>query len=218
MSDRLDEQNDTAVACRARVEVSASELDHDEWESARPVPLARYWSGAEAPPERHSEARLLWTPEALCARFVCRQAEPYVTSAAPVLDRKTLGLWDRDVCELFLAPDARRPEHYFEFEAAPTGEWLDFELRQLPHGRETNREYRSGMTMAARVLADSFTLALRVPWAGLPAAPRAGDRWRANLYRCVGAGPSRGYLAWRPTETPQPNFHVPQKFGWLVFE
>ena len=141
-----------------------------------------------------------------------------MTRDATRLDRKTLDLWDRDVCELFLAPDARRPEHYFEFEAAPTGEWLDFELRQLPDRRETNQDYRSGMTTSARVAADSFTLALRVPWAGLPSAPRAGDRWRANLYRCVGAGPSRGYLAWRPTETPRPNFHVPHKFGRLLFE
>jgi hypothetical protein len=32
-------------------------------------------------------------------------------------------------------------------------------------------------------------------------------------------GPSepRFYSAWRPTNTGQPNFHVPEAFGWLVF-
>ena len=220
MSEELDMRGEeTVVARRAGVELSVSELGHAEWERAHAVGLTRYWSGAQAPPGRHSEARLLWTPEAILARFVCRQTEPYVVSDAPQPERKTLGLWDRDVCELFLAPDARRPEHYFEFEAAPTGEWLDLELHARADGRETNWDYRSGMTTAARVGEDSFTLALRVPWSSLgPAAPRAGDCWRANLYRCVGSGHARGYLAWRPTETPRPNFHVPQKFGRLVFE
>lgn len=221
VSDERDPREDRIEARRADVDLAAGELDHPAWQLARPVRLARYWSGAPAPPERRAEARLLWTPRALCARFVCRQAEPYVVSDAPRLGAKSIGLWDRDVCELFVAPDAGRPEHYFEFEAAPNGEWLDLELRQLPGGRETDWEYRSGMTAAARAHADSYTVALRVPWSAFrPDAtpPRPGERWRANLYRCVGTGPARGYLAWRPTETPHPNFHVPEKFGALVFE
>jgi len=43
------------------------------------------------------------------------------------------------------------------------------------------------------------------------------ERWRVNLFRCVGKDPDRGYLAWQSTRTPKPNFHVPQVFGWLVF-
>lgn len=239
MSDEAATREETIEARRAAVDLAASELDHAEWERARPVRLARYWSGAEAPAGRHAEARLLWTPRALSARFVCRQAEPYVVGDAPRFDAKTLGLWERDVCEIFLAPDERRPEHYFEFEAAPTGEWLDLELRQLPDRRDTNWDFQSGVTVAARRAEDSYVVALRVPWSALttqgsaegasgsltegPArddarhAPRAGDLWRANLYRCVGSGAGRGYLAWRPTETPRPNFHVPQKFGRLLF-
>ncbi|HYP54639.1 MAG TPA: carbohydrate-binding family 9-like protein [Pyrinomonadaceae bacterium] len=244
VSDEADNIGETIEARRASVDLPANELAHPEWERARPALLARYWSGEPAPAGRHAEARLLWTTDALSARFVCRQAEPYVVSDAPRLDAKTVGLWERDVCEVFLAPDARRPEHYFEFEAAPTGEWLDLELLQLAERRDTNWDYRSGVTVAASRAEDSYTVALRVPWSALTDAgsaasltkdaseslvkdsthgddarhaPRAGDIWRVNLYRCVGAGPGRGYLAWRPTETPQPNFHVPRKFGRLLF-
>lgn len=215
---------DVFEARRASAEIRADELDHAEWERARPVEITRYWSGAEAPVERHAQVRALWTAEALVVRFICRQAEPLIVSAEPQTGAKTIGLWERDVCEIFIAPDARAPERYFEFEAAPTGEWLDLAVRKLSEGRQSDWNFRSGMSAAARVGESSVTIALRVSFAamlgavGLERGPRAGQRWRANLFRCVGAGATRGYLAWQPTETPQPNFHVPEKFGWLAFE
>lgn len=210
-------------ARRAGAEVAPEALDHAEWERARPVGLTRYWSGEAAPLGRHAEARLLWTDEALAVRFVCRQSEPLVVSAAPRLAEKTIGLWERDVCEIFVATDPREPARYFEYEVAPTGEWLDLALRVEAGARQTEWEFRSGMTAAARVEAGSVTLAMRIPFAAMlvaaphARAPHAGTRWRANLYRCVGADPQRGYLAWRPTRTPRPGFHVPESFGELVF-
>jgi alpha-galactosidase len=41
--------------------------------------------------------------------------------------------------------------------------------------------------------------------------------WRVNFYRVEGPQEPRAYLAWRPTKTPQPNFHVPSAFGKLRF-
>ena len=197
---------------------SVADLDQGAWKEASPVYLTRYWSGDEAPVGRQGEARVVWSDSALHIRFVCRQSEPLVTSATPQTEVKTMGLWERDVCELFIAPDAPRPERYFEFEAAPTGEWLDLRIQQLPGGRETDWEYRSGMSVAARINADRIMIAMCIPWAALGRVPAAGERWRANLFRCVGAGDERGYLAWRPTRTDAPNFHVPQAFGWLNFK
>jgi hypothetical protein len=198
--------------------MAAADLDHEAWKGASPVHLTRYWSGDEAPVGRHAEARVAWSGFALYVRFVCRQNEPLVASATPQTGTKTVGLWERDVCELFIARDAARPERYFEFEAAPTGEWLDLSIHQLPDARETDLEYRSGMSAAARVAVDRITIAMRIPWDGLGGAPAAGEAWRANLFRCVGAGARRGYLAWRPTRTARPNFHVPQAFGKLQFK
>src|SRR5918997_1119489 len=131
-------------------DLRAGDLDDAAWADARPVLIARLWSGEDAPRARHAEARLLWTADALVARFVCRQEEPLVVAPEPKLDEKTLGLWDRDVCELFVAPDAGDPRRYFEFEVAPTGEWLDLALEKTEAGRMTDWDYRSGMTAAAR--------------------------------------------------------------------
>ena len=215
----IEPKAETGVVEARRVarELRAGDLEDAAWGGARPVWIARLWSGEDAPPARHAEARLLWTASALLVRFVCRQEEPLIVAPAPKLDEKTLGLWDRDVCELFVAPGREAPRRYFEFEVAPTGEWLDLALEMTDEGRATDWHYRSGMGTAARVRGEEMTLAMRVPFAALGGAPPArGDVWRANLYRCVGAGSTR-YLAWLPTHTPEPNFHVPEKFGRLRF-
>lgn len=212
------EQNESVIIAQyVSAETRASDFDHPGWDEARPVQLARYWSGEEAPVERRAEARIIWSSRALSVRFICRQAEPIIVGDSPQSERKSLGLWDRDVCEIFIAPDGEEPERYFEFEVAPTGEWLDLAIRQLPDRRETDWEYRSGIEAAARIEDGRITSVMRLPWEAFGGKPEDGERWRANLFRCIGAGPDRGYLAWQPTRTERPNFHVPGAFGWLHF-
>jgi hypothetical protein len=205
-------------ARRVAAEVRAGDFEHGAWARARAAHLTRYWSGEEAPEGRRAEARVLWDAGGLTVRFDCPQTEPLVVADAPRLDRKTIGLWERDVCEMFLTPERGPVKHYAEFEVAPTGEWLDLTITVGPKELEKNWEYASGMTVAARAGKDSLKLAMRVPWKAFDHAPRAGERWRCNFFRCVGRDPSRGYLAWQPTHTPEPAFHVPEKFGWMVFK
>ena len=205
-------------ARHSATDLSATDLKNSEWNKAQPVPIDRYWSGETAPAGRHAGARILWSNKALHIRFVCNQAEPPIISSNPQLSRKTMGLWDRDVCEIFIAPDGVVVERYLEFEAAPTGEWLDVAIHWTPEKRESDWEFDSGMTTAAHVEKDRVTIAMRIPWNHWIHQPQKGERWRVNLFRCVGSGDTRGYLAWQPTRTPQPNFHVPQVFGWLVFK
>jgi hypothetical protein len=223
---RVEEMNAESIveARRARSDINLADFDHEEWARASAVRLTRYWSGEAARPTRQAEARLLWDERALSARFKYEQHEAFIVSERPQLEEKALGLWDRDVCEMFVAPRADEPQRYFEFEVAPTGEWLDLAIRKTADGRETDWDFRSGMTAAARINGVAVTLVLRVPWEAFARAataalarPQVGECWRVNLFRCVGAGAERGYLAWQPTLTPEPNFHVPEKFGWLRF-
>jgi hypothetical protein len=205
------------VAAPVTADLGVSDLDNAAWENAEPVAIDRYWSGEPAPASRHAEARLLWSHDALHVRFVCHQAEPLIISAAPKIEEKTMGLWDRDVCEIFIAPDPNATEHYFELEAAPTGEWLDVSIQWQPQGRKSDWNFESHMTTAARIENDRLTLAMRIPWTAAIPQPQQGDRWRVNLFRCVGKDPDRGYLAWQPTNLPKPGFHLPEVFGWLIF-
>jgi hypothetical protein len=199
-------------------DVRAGDLDHSAWENARPVRIKRYWSGEVAPVGRQAEARLLWSDKALCVRFIYQQTEPMVVSPRPQTKRKTLRLWEHDVCELFITPNTREPERYFEFEAAPTGEWLDLKIHLKPDERETDWEFHSGMTVATRTDGNVITIAMRVPWKAFGQRPQAGERWRGNLFRCAGTGATRGYITWQPTYTEEPNFHVPTSFGWILWK
>lgn len=207
----------TAIAQRMDFDLRPADLDHPAWTSAPAINLSSYWSGEEAPANRHAEARMVWSDNSLGVRFLCRQSEPIVVSSNPQTDRKTIGLWDRDVCELFVAPDPSEQNRYFEFEAAPTGEWVDLAIHLTARGRETDLDFHSGMTTAAQITKDRILIAMRIPWGHWIHKPQRGDRWRANLFRCVGIGEERGYIAWKPTRTAQPDFHVSQAFGWLHF-
>jgi Carbohydrate family 9 binding domain-like len=210
--------NTTIRALYLANDLSASDLDHAAWNQANATSLSRYWSGDPAPAHRHAEARILWSDESLCLRFVCRQAEPLVVSSTPQTETKSLGLWDRDVCEAFIAPNPNQPNRYYEFETAPTGEWLDLAVQVEQDKRETEWDFDSGMTTTARIGADHTIIAMRIPWRDRIHKPHPGELWRVNLFRCVGESENRGYLAWQPTHTRRPNFHVPEAFGWLVFD
>ncbi|MFN2576075.1 MAG: carbohydrate-binding family 9-like protein [Pyrinomonadaceae bacterium] len=207
----------TIAAPHLNADLNVADLDSASWERADPVKIVRYWSGEFAPRSRHCEARILWSDNALHLRFVGDQAEPLIVNLNPQGERKTMGLWDRDVCEIFIAPDSNDVERYFEFEAAPTGEWMEVGIQWRAETRESDWNFSSNMTTATRVETERVTIAMRIPWGHEIHQPQKDERWRINLFRCVGKDPDRGYLAWRATNTPKPNFHVPQVFGWLVF-
>lgn len=198
-------------------DIPVQDLDHSSWQNASEILIDNYWSGEKAPNGRHFRARLLWSQTALYVRFDADQSEPLVVNSDPDITKKTKGLWERDVCEIFIVPDPSESERYFEFEVAPTGEWVDLAIEVSNGDRVTDMQYASGMMASARINKDRVFMAMKIPWTAFCRTPGKGDIWAGNLFRCVGKGPERGYLAWRPTKTAKPNFHVPSAFGELLF-
>jgi alpha-galactosidase len=196
---------------------SITDFENESWAKTEDVLIDKYWSDEKAPVGRHTKAGLLWSNSALYVRFEANQIEPLIVSESPNLQTKTIGLWDGDVCEIFVAPDVRVPERYFEFEIAPTGEWVDLKIYQSPEKREMDFEYDSKMQAAAKIETDKITMAMKISWSAFGKTPQANDVWKGNLFRCVGSGATRGYLAWQPTKTEKPNFHVPEAFGYFLF-
>lgn len=198
-------------------ELSADWLDEPVWNDVPEVRVSAYWSGIEAPKGRQFSAKLLWSDAALYVRFDACQSEPLVVSEKPEVSQRTVELWNRDVCEIFIAPDVSQRNKYFEFEIAPTGEWIDLAIEVAAERRKTDLQYRSGMTSAAKIEKDKVVMAIKIPWEAFGKRPKVGDVWLGNLFRCVGSGATRGYLAWQPTKTEKPNFHVPEMFGEFHF-
>lgn len=194
-----------------------TELDHRSWRGAGEIEISKYWNGKEAPAGRGFKVRMLWSAKALYARFEAAQSEPLVVNDKPDVTKKTMHLWDRDVCEIFLAPDRTEPRKYLEFEVAPTGEWIDLAIDLTGEKRKTDWDFKSGMESAAKVEGDRVVMTMKLPWSAWKRAPKAGEVWVGNLFRCVGKDPDRGYLAWSPTMTAEPAYHVPEKFGEFEF-
>ena len=212
-----DAANDAITIARARRDFEIADLNGDAWENACEFIVDKYWNGSMAEIGRKFRVRMIWSGTAFYVRFEGNQTEPLVVSDKPILDSKTMNLWDRDVCEIFIAPDRNEPRRYFEFEVAPTGEWIDLAIDLTSGERVTDWEYLSGMEVAAQIDESRVIMAMKIPWDAFGRKPEAGDIWLGNIFRCVGTNPNRGYLAWQPTLAKEPSFHEPEKFGEFVF-
>jgi alpha-galactosidase len=204
---------DTAIA----VSLTGSDPDgfprDTAWENAPPIRFEADWQGKNSDPARATEVRLLWSAEMLYLRFDARYRIITVFPDSQPNGRRD-HLWDRDVCEAFLQPNPAELRRYTEFEIAPNGFWIDLDiapgekhdlqsgLRRRVKIDERHKTWRAELVLPMKSLTGHF-------------APSAV--WKANFYRVEGAAEPRFYSAWRPTRTPQPNFHVPEAFGAVIF-
>jgi len=184
-----------------------------EWRQANPIAFSSDWQGKNRDPTRETRVQLLWSDETLYLRFECRYRELYVFPDSEPSGRRDQ-LWDRDVAEAFLQPDPSRERFYREFEVSPNGMWIDLDI--FPGGRaDLNSNLKRSVLLDER--SRTWTAELGIPLRLLTNNFDPSASWRANFYRIEGKQEPRAYLAWQPTHTPQPNFHVPQAFGRLRF-
>ena len=184
------------------------------WDNAPAVRFDRDWQGKNPDPQRETQVQLLWTPDALYLRFLaCSRGISVFTDAES--DGRRDRLWERDVAEVFLQPPGRDAGRYKEFEVSPNGFWIDLDI-----GPGEKRDLQSGLRRRVKVDEQNKTWVaeLALPMKSLTTQFDPAKVWRVNFFRVEGASEPRFYSAWRPTETPVPNFHVPESFGKLVFE
>ena len=103
--------------------------------------------------------RCLWSNDSLYFRFTC----PYtkLTTFEPVSPTERLGLWDRDVVEVFLAPDPQNVRRYGEYEVAPTNERLDVLIS--PEDKDFAWDSRFASAVKVDESAKVWTAELRIP-------------------------------------------------------
>jgi alpha-galactosidase len=183
------------------------------WERAPAIRFERDWKGEQSDPQRATEVRLLWNEQTLFLRFLASYRELHVFPDARA-DGWRDELWERDVAEAFLQPDANDQRVYKELEVSPNGYWIDL---NIAHGGKD--EMRSGLRrrVAQDAAARMWTAELAVPMRSLTTAFDPKRSWRANFFRVEGKTEPRFYSAWSPTLTQAPNFHVPEAFGHLIF-
>ena len=209
-----DIRTDTAFAVRMTGALDAEGFPPERaWETAPPISFCADWQGKNADKHRETQVRLFWNPEFLFLRF-----DAFYRTITVFADSESSGrrdhLWDRDVCEVFLQPAGSAARAYKEIEVAPNGFWIDLEI-------SPGQKRDMGSGLRRRVNIDERTkqwhAVLALPMKDMVEHFKMPAVWRVNFFRVEGPSEPRFYSAWRPTNTPEPNFHVPEAFGALVF-
>lgn len=192
----------------------AADFSRSVWQSAVAHKLQTDWRGRPAPAELDTEIRILWTNTDLYIGFTCAYTELDADADNEIdVSVERYALWERDVCEAFIrSPAEPAATSYLEFEVAPTAQWCDLRIdrARLHH----DWEWRSGMKTAAAIdrRGSRWHALMAIPFACLGARPEVGQNWMGNLFRISRIEGERRYLAWSPTYTDRPNFHVPERF------
>jgi len=184
------------------------------WNGATPVSFDTDWSGAKT--TTSTRVRAAWSKSALYLLWELEGAGIAVDATRPVKTEREK-LYEEDCVELFFTPDPAQRTRYLEVEVGPLGHFFD-----LAVDRKTNKSdvgWSSQPEIATKVDRDrhraTIEAAFRAP--EIVHALESGKRLPFALYRMEGKSP-RLYLAWSPTKTARPNFHVPEAFGTLVIE
>jgi len=187
------------------------ELNEPAWERARPVWVEYGSLKHDARAELATSVRVLYSDQFIYFGWECPFTELTVFDT-PSAERERLGLWDRDVVEVFVGGDWTNINRYAEYEVAPTNERLDV-LLNLPE-KSFAWDGRAQSVVKVDRKRKVWTVEWRMPLEVLSTTkPARGTRWRLNLYRCDKA--NNAYMAWNPVL--KGSFHTPEKFGVLEF-
>ncbi len=186
-------------------------LDEPAWQRAQTVYIEHGSLKHDARPELSTSVRILYSGKYLYFAWECPFTE-LTTFEPPFTDRERIGLWDRDVVEIFMGNDWQNINRYAEYEVAPTNEKIDLMLDRPRSDFDWNGRSESVVKIDRK--RKVWTVEWRLPLEPLNfGVPKPGERWRLNLYRCDKA--NNAYMAWNPVL--KGSFHTPEKFGVLEF-
>ena len=111
-------------------------------------------------------------------------------------------------------------QEYYEIEVSPRNILFDARVNFDAKGLQTvdTDWHVIGIQTTVSAGPDGVRIyEMRIPFRNFKQVPEYGTSWRWNLYRIDDdAAGERHYSAWSPTGAV--NFHVPERFGTLVFK
>ena len=170
-------------------------------------------------------ARMLWDDRFLYIAYECEDA--HVSAEQTEHDSP---VYQDDCVELFTAPNAKRPQDYFNIEMNVNGALLDEHHPDGPGEVKGPNWQSQGIQVATTVDGtlndDSDTdhgwiLEVAIPFANFEPAtgklqPSDGDVWHLNLNR-LGGKINPQFSQWSSGTTARPEFHTPDTFGRVTF-
>lgn len=217
MGDRDEWQREENNRMRYECAYIADENERIPWDEVTPALLHDVVTGAS--PRLETRFRACWTADALLVRFECEDDHVVAT-----MERRDDPIYKEDVVEVFLDPSGTG-KVYYEFELSPRGVEFDALIHNSLDGN-----IKVDVAWDAKGLRTSVSdgaegwkqYELRIPFANLTdgqeqaGVPDQGAEWGWNLYRIDDDTEGRRhYWAWSTTGAV--NFHIPQRFGSIVF-
>lgn len=211
-------------------------LTEPEWSA---VPYTSIFVDSESGDSvtQNARAQMLWDDQYLYVGFSCEDFDVWSS-----YEDRDANLWEQENVEIFCDPDGDK-HNYIEIEVSPLETIFDQTIdRSWLEG--SNNEDKTwdleGMLVAATVDGtlnepndrdSAWYCEIAIPFdelasfaLPLPSPPLDGDQWRIQLARYDRNHDDEGNLPepdqaepaiWNPTE--QPSFHVPEKFGRVLF-
>jgi len=186
--------------------------DEPAWAKAKPVAWTTDWAGEDS--GIRTQARFLWSERGLYALFELEGANLFVDTTKPT-DVERQKLYAEDCVELFLDVSPGSPKSYYELEVGPFGHFFDLAI----DGKKSDLDWSAGLKIGTTRDDKAHTAVIEMSIASpdVTKALAGNAHFPFALYRMEGKSP-RKYLAWSPTRTKTPNFHVPEAFGALVLD
>lgn len=196
-------------------------LDDAIWQTVPPVRLVLTQTGQ--PTGKETIIRMCWDDDNLYISYACEDEDVWSTYT-----QRDDPIYNEEVCEAFICPSCDLTS-YFEINVSPRNVVFDALIFSPKHekGKKTDVSWdceglRTAVvvdgTLDCRTDKDRAWYAqMSIPFKGLDRpTPKLGEQWRANLYR-IERSPLE-LQAWSPTLCDPPNFHVPDRFGTIIFQ
>jgi len=198
-------------------------LDEPAWFAAPrfdPLQFTWYQHGAK----EQTVVKMLWDDENVYLAHICQDA--HITAR-----HKNHGdpIPEDDCFEIMIAPNPERPSFYFNIEWNVLGGYIDGH-RPAGATQPSQPWDAEGVQIAGSYVGtlnddtdqdEYWIVEVAIPLKNfarymphLP--PKPGYQWRINLNR-HGGDTNMQYSQWSTGDTPEPAFHTPHRFGFLIF-
>lgn len=183
-----------------------------DWTRLEAVALSDVVTGGK--PRLETKVRACWTKEQLYIRFECEDDHVVAT-----MENRDEPIYEEDVVEVFI-DESGKGKTYFEFEVSPRNVVFDAIIEKGLDGEplkvDTAWDAEGLKTFVRNESEHLFVYDIILPFSNFQQAPQAGTQWKWNLYRIDDDQQGqRHYWAWSPTGAV--NYHIPNRFGTLVF-
>jgi hypothetical protein len=181
------------------------------WKDIEPLKLCLNATGGA--PQQATYVRIGRDSHSFRVLFGVEDVYPWAT-----LRERDAPLYKEEVVEVFLDPEGDGMG-YYEIEVNPNNAVLDGCMRRIHSGFRKDFRWRcEGLRTAVHGFDGGWAAELEIPFLSITdRLPEEGTVWRVNFTRIDRPkGAPRELSAWSPTGYDQ--FHMPGKFGEVVFE